>query len=136
MKNYFVGAHLDFIGFSASLLCALHCAALPFLLSLAPLAGLKFLSTPWIEYSIILISFFIASYALTHGFRRHHKNPAALLMVLAGFILIGAGHVLGHDWQEIVLTSCGATLVAIAHLINWRQIEQSKVKFPDCLNCD
>lgn len=133
MKNQFVGSHLDFVGFSASLLCALHCAALPFLLSLAPLAGLQFLNNAWIEYTIILVSFFIASYALVHGYRRHHQKPMALLIVLAGFILIGTGHLLQVEWQEIILTSCGAVVVSVAHLINWKQIKQSNVEFPDCL---
>ena len=71
MKNQFVGLHPDFMGFSASLLCAVHCAALPFLLTLAPLAGLQFLRNPWVEYALILISFGIACYALIPGYRRH-----------------------------------------------------------------
>lgn len=133
MKNQFVGFHLDFVGFSASLLCAVHCAALPFLLSLAPLAGLQFLNTPWIEYAVLLISFFIASYALVHGYRKHHHKPMALFIVITGFILICIGHLLQPEWQEILLTSCGGATIAIAHLVNWRYIKRSQVGFPDCL---
>ena len=133
MKNQFVGLHLDFVGFSASLLCAVHCAALPFLLSLAPLAGLQFLENPWIEYTIILVSFFVASYALVHGYRRHHRKALALIIVTIGFFFIGAGHLLHMEWTEVVFTSCGGTLIATAHLINWRQIRQSKVGFPNCV---
>ena len=118
-----MGLHPDFIGSSASLLCALHCAALPLLLSLAPLAGLGFLRNPWIEYSVILLSLSIASYALMHGYRRHHQ-PRALVWVAVGFVLIGTGHLSSAEWKEITLTSGGATMVAIAHLINWRQIKQ------------
>ena len=125
MKNQFVGLHLDFIGFSASLLCALHCAALPFLLSLAPLAGLQFLDNPWIEYVIILLSLFIASSALIHGYRRHHHDLLALTIAVIGFILIGAGQLLEPEWKEVLLTSTGGTMIAIAHLINWKHIKQS-----------
>lgn len=132
MKNQFIGLHLDFVGFSASLLCALHCVALPFLLSLAPLTSLQFLNNPWVEYTIILVSFFIASYALVHGYRKHHQKPIALVIVLAGFILIGTGHLLQVEWHETILTSCGAAVVAIAHFVNWTQIKQSNVEFPDC----
>ncbi|UXP30780.1 MerC domain-containing protein [Reichenbachiella agarivorans] len=132
MKNQFIGSHLDFVGFSASLLCALHCVALPFLLSLASLTGLQFLNNPWIEYTIILVSGFIASYALIHGYLRHHQKPMALVIVVAGFALIGLGHWLQVEWYEIILTSCGAAVVAIAHLVNWTQIKQSNVEFPDC----
>lgn len=125
MKNQFIGLHLDFIGFSASLLCALHCAALPFLLSLAPLVGLQFLDNPWIEYVIILLSLFIATNALTHGYRRHHQKSLALIIAIVGFILIGAGQLLEPEWKEALLTSCGGVTVAIAHLINWKHVKQS-----------
>ncbi|WKN44169.1 MerC domain-containing protein [Tunicatimonas pelagia] len=123
MKNKFVGLHSDFVGFSASLLCALHCAALPFLLTLAPLAGLQFLRNPWIEYTLILISFCIACYALIPGYRRYHRKPLALILVLLGFLLIGSGRFLE---PESVLTSSGAVLVAIAHLVNWKQVQQAR----------
>ncbi len=134
MKNQFLGFHLDFIGFGMSLLCAVHCATLPFLLSLAPLAGLQFLENPWIEYTIILLSFFIASAALVHGYRKHHQRPLALITVFFGFLLIGSGQVAPFEALEILLTTSGATTVAAAHWINWIHIRQSRVEFPDCLH--
>ncbi|MEO1050506.1 MAG: MerC domain-containing protein [Bacteroidota bacterium] len=124
MKNQFVGLHLDFIGFSASLLCAVHCAALPFLISLAPLAGLQFLDNPWIEYTIIILSFFIASNALVHGYRKHHHKLTALTIAIIGFILIGLGQVLEPEWTEMLLTSIGGLAIAIAHLVNWKFIRR------------
>ncbi|MEM8969580.1 MAG: MerC domain-containing protein, partial [Bacteroidota bacterium] len=108
-----------------------HCAALPFLLTLAPLAGLQFLRNPWVEYALILISFGIACYALIPGYRRHHRKPLALILVLFGFLLIGAARFLE---PEAVLTSSGAVLVAIAHLINWKQVGQAQAAFPDCIH--
>lgn len=125
MKNQFVGLHLDFIGFITSLLCALHCAALPILLSMAPLAGLQFLANPWIEYVIILLSFFIASNALIHGYRKHHHKLLALTIAVIGFVLIGLGQVLEPEWREALLTSSGGTIIAIAHLVNWKQVKGS-----------
>lgn len=133
MKNQFIALHLDFIGFSASLLCAIHCAALPFLLSMAPLAGLQFLDNHWIEYTIILLSFFIASNALINGYRKHHKKFLPLTIATSGFLLIGFGQFSQTEWQEILLTSCGGMTIAIAHLINWRYIKKSQVEFSDYL---
>ncbi|MBD8488242.1 MerC domain-containing protein [Echinicola sp. CAU 1574] len=78
MKNSFVGIHLDFIGFSASVACAIHCVALPFLISVLPFIGLGFLMNHWIEYSVILLSFFLAVFALSHGFWNHHRNSLAI----------------------------------------------------------
>jgi len=134
MNNQFVGLHPDFMGFSASLLCALHCAALPFLLTLAPLAGLQFLGNSWVEYSLILLSFGIACYALIPGYRRYHRKPLALILVIIGFLLIGVAHSLAPEAYEVVLTSSGAGLVAIAHLINWKQVRQAQETFSDCIH--
>lgn len=125
MKNQFVGSHLDFFGFSTSLLCAIHCAALPFLLTLAPLSGLQFLDNHWIEYGIIILSFFIASNSLIHGYRRHHKKRIALIVALIGFILIGVGQVSESEWMEAFFTSSGGVTIAIAHLINWKYVTQT-----------
>jgi len=128
-KNQFVGLHLDFLGFSASMLCAIHCAALPFLLTLAPLAGLQFLENPWIEYTFIAVSLLIASNALWHGYRKHHQKPAALAVALIGFVLIGLGRVVEWELGEILFTSFGGVAIAIAHLINWRYIQLTETNF-------
>jgi len=129
MRNQFFGLHLDFLGFSASVLCALHCAALPFLLTLAPLAGLQFLDNPWIEYTFILLSLLIASNALIHGYRRHHQKSLPLIVAFAGFVLIALGRLIELEWSEILFTSCGGITIAIAHLINWKQIQLSEASF-------
>ncbi|MEM9328704.1 MAG: MerC domain-containing protein [Bacteroidota bacterium] len=131
MKNQFVGWHLDFVGFSASLLCALHCAALPFLLTLAPLAGLQFLDNHWVEISLILLSFFIASNALMHGYRRHHHRWLPLVIAVFGFVLIGIAQALESEFTELVLMPLGGITIAIAHLINWKFINQSRLRFDD-----
>lgn len=126
MKNQFVGLNLDYLGFSASLLCAIHCAAVPFLLSMAPLAGLRFLDNPMIEYTFIALSFSIASIALVQGYRKHHHRWLALAIATIGFILIGSGQVLEPEWKEALLTAGGGTIIAIAHLVNWKLVNQSK----------
>jgi len=120
MKNQFVGFHVDFIGFSISLLCALHCAFMPILLSLIPLAGIQFLKNPWIEYSIILLSFCFASLALLSGYRKHHKRPMPLILVTLGFILISSGYFSELKWMEVLFTVTGGLAIAIGHLKNYR----------------
>ncbi|MEH0152987.1 MerC domain-containing protein [Limibacter armeniacum] len=137
MKNHqFIGSNMDFIGFSVSLLCAVHCIALPIFLSIVPLTGLQFLDHIWIEYSIILASFIIASYALIHGYYKHHQKPLAMTVVVVGFILIVTGHFLQDEWKEIMLTSSGGVVIAIAHLLNWKHIKQANTMFPECLDQD
>jgi len=126
MKNQFVGLHLDFFGFSASMLCALHCAALPFLLTLAPLAGLQFLDNHWIEYTVILLSLLIASNSLIASYRKNHKRLVAIIVALGGFLLIGFGQISESEFNEALFTSTGGAMIAIAHLINWRLIKKLK----------
>ncbi|MEL6559901.1 MAG: MerC domain-containing protein [Bacteroidota bacterium] len=126
MKNQFAGLHIDFVGFVASLLCAIHCAALPFLLTLAPLAGLQFLDNHWVEYAIILFSFVIATRALLQGYRRHHKKVIPLILAVVGFVLIGIGQVMELEWMEALFMSVGGVTIAVAHLINWRLLRRSQ----------
>ncbi len=132
MKSSFVGVHPDFIGFSTSIACAIHCAFLPFLISSLPFLGLGFLENPWIEYSIILISLFLALYALSHGYLRHHKKKRPILLVSLGFLIIAYGLIWSPERLESIITPLGALLIGIAHYINWTLIRKSKNKFPDC----
>jgi len=125
MKNQFIGFHLDFVGFSTSLLCAVHCAALPLLLSLAPLTGLQLLDHPAIESAIILLSFLIASLAMAQGYLKYHQKILPLWLVVGGFILIACGHFLHSAWGEPLLSSIGGLTIAVGHLINWKHIRQS-----------
>ncbi len=132
MKNSFAGAHLDFIGFSTSIACAIHCALLPFMISTLPFLGLGFLDNPWVEYSIILLSLFLALYALAHGYLRHHKKTLPINIVSVGFLLIGIGQTWSHAELEFILTPFGAVLIGLAHYVNWRLIRKSQIQFPDC----
>jgi hypothetical protein len=132
MKNTFVGTHLDFVGFSTSIACAIHCAFLPFLISALPFLGLGFLENPWIEYSIILLSLVLALFALSHGYLRHHRKKLPILIVSVGFSIIAFGLLWGPEELEFIITPIGATLVGVAHYVNWLYIKKSKVEFPDC----
>lgn len=124
MKEQFAGFHLDFIGFMASLICAIHCAGVPLLLTLMPLMGLSFLENPWIEYSMILLSLVIAFFALLRGYRKFHKRPTALIVACVGFVLIGLGRVIHAEISEIAFTSLGAIAISVAHFINWEHLRK------------
>ena len=126
MKNNFISANIDFVGFTASLLCAIHCSVLPLLLSMAPLAGLQFLDNHWIEFGVILVSLIIASKALIYGYNKHHHKLLPLAIVLVGFTLIGLGQLLHEEIGEVVLTTSGGVTIALAHYVNWKYIRNTK----------
>ncbi|GAB4412490.1 MAG: hypothetical protein OHK0039_18560 [Bacteroidia bacterium] len=105
---------------SASLLCALHCTALPALLTLAPFVGLAFLSAPWVEWTMIILAAGVAVPVLGSAYRSHRRS-AALWLAAAGFGSIALGHLLlHHTGWEAAGTGLGGFAIAAAHLLNWR----------------
>ncbi len=132
MKNTFVGTHPDFIGFTAFIGCAIHCAFLPFLISALPFLGLSYLDNLCIENGIILFSLFLALYALTHGYLRHHRKKLPILIGSLGFAIIAFGLLWGPEEFELITSPLGAILIGIAHYTNWCYINKSKIEYPDC----
>ncbi|WP_188459881.1 MerC family mercury resistance protein [Marivirga lumbricoides] len=127
MRNRILNFPLDIFGILASLLCAIHCLALPILLSISSLAFLDFLANPWIEYSVIIISILIAFYSLLPAYKQHRKITP-LIIVLTGFLLIAIGQSEFFIVPEFTFTSGGAICIALAHSINWRILMKSKKK--------
>jgi hypothetical protein len=125
---------LDAIGMMASILCAIHCAALPLLLSLSTLASLHFLAIPWIEYSVIIFSLFLALVSFLPAFKRHHAKYSPLVLLGLGFILIGIGQLGFYEIHEIAFTVGGASVIAIAHALNWVLVIKSKKSISKNLN--
>lgn len=123
--NKKVNTIFDTVGFSASMLCAIHCAVVPFVLSILPLLGMEFLSNPVTETSMVGGSFIIASCSLFMGYCRH-KNYKAFAFMTAGFFLIGLGVFMKNEYAEIILSASGACLVATSHLINFRLCKKCK----------
>lgn len=118
MKPLLRSSRLDQVGMTASIACAVHCAALPFLITTLPLWGLSFLAHSWVEVSMICLSLLIGTWSLARSYPKHKKMLPVLVLIL-GFTLIGCGHYLITD-LEAVLIPLGGFTIAAAHLINWR----------------
>ena len=65
---------LDHIGMTASILCAIHCAIVPILITTLPLFGLGFLANPWLEWGMIILALFIGIYAIGLSYFRSHRK--------------------------------------------------------------
>ena len=121
-----VFTHLaDRVGAIASFLCALHCAALPFVLALLPALGLGFLADHGFERGFIVCASGLALATLVYGYRRHHASrafvfllPGLALLWLGGFVFDLHG---GFGWHS-VLVACGGSCIALAHLTNLRLV--------------
>ena len=112
--------NLDAVGFSASFLCAIHCAVLPLVLTISALSGLHFLGDEKVEIGIIIFSALVAIASLIPGYFKHHRKKTAIIIAIIGFVIIGAGRVVHTEFWEAFLTTIGALGVASAHFINWR----------------
>ncbi|MGA9334418.1 MAG: MerC domain-containing protein [Rudaea sp.] len=115
----------DRIGATASFLCAIHCAALPFVLTLLPILGLGFLASHTFEQIFIVCASLLATTTLAHGFR-HHRVRGPLLLLFPGLTLLWTGGFLFHVHAGLnihaVLVATGGSCVALAHLLNMRMV--------------
>ncbi len=127
-QNFF-GLHLDFVGFTASMLCAIHCAALPLLLSAGLLGSIAWLHAPWVEGTFIAASLVVASWSLLRSYFSHHQRFIAISVVVFGFLLIIVSRFVAENWEPL-LTAGGGVLIAVAHIINWRLCKKCSIDTP------
>ena len=113
---------LDSAGAAASWLCAIHCLALPFAVSLLPIVGLSFLLDETTERVFIVVSMTLAALSLLSAYFRQHGKIRAIAFFSAGIGLIVASHLLLEE--SLILKAAflviGAILISAAHLINRR----------------
>jgi hypothetical protein len=110
--------NLDKIGISASVICAIHCAFVPVLMTMLPLVGIGFLAKSGVESIMIVLSILIAGISLGSSYKLHQKHlPLVLLMI--GVILIAIGHLFLPENLERFILPIGGLTVAAAHYFNW-----------------
>jgi hypothetical protein len=112
----------DRVGAAASFLCALHCAALPFVLALLPVLGLGFLADHRFERGFVIFACLLAVISLLNGYRRH-RRLLPLRLALPGLALLLLGVTFAENYSvglHSTLVTCGGLLVAAAHFVNLR----------------
>src|SRR5688572_29627491 len=113
---------LDTAGIAASWLCALHCLALSFTVSLLPVFGLSFLLSETTELVFIGISILIAGLSLMPAYFREHGQIRVLLLFAGGIGLITSSHLLFEEsliFKAMILIT-GGVVITMAHLLNRR----------------
>lgn len=119
MREKFFSLHLDFMGFWASALCALHCMAVPLVVTFGAVSGLAWLSHPWLEMGFIITSIVAASWSLGRSYIYYHRRWGAIVVVMAGFVLLILSRFAEHSWEPLLAVLGGAS-IAGAHVFNWR----------------
>lgn len=107
---------LDRVGMWVSFACAVHCAALPLLLTVA---GMGWLGNEYLEWGIILTSFVIASFRLTYSYLKVHRRGDSMILFFVGAcsILTAKATIFDFTHSEPVFMTIGGLLIASAH---WR----------------
>lgn len=113
---------LSSLGFSLSLLCAVHCLAMPFLIAFAPFFG-SFLSHT-AETLILLVSAILGGYVFLTNYQSHGNFWPISLLILS-LLLSFAGLVLFHDKWEVPFMASGGICMATAYFINWKSQKKS-----------
>jgi hypothetical protein len=113
----------DRVGATASLLCAVHCAALPFVLTVLPALGLSFLADHDFERAFVAFASLLAATSLIRGYRRH-RVATALWILAPGLVLLWTGVWLFDNGTSpglhATLVALGGCCVALAHIVNLR----------------
>src|ERR1700712_3320150 len=91
---------LDNVGMTASILCAVHCAVVPLLITSLPLLGLGFLANPWFEWGMITFAVFVGFYAIGISYFRAHRRILPAILLFGGFAIIIVGHLYVTNWRE------------------------------------
>ncbi|WP_066094650.1 MerC domain-containing protein [Xanthomonas massiliensis] len=125
---------LDRFGATGSLLCAVHCAALPMLLALLPSLGLAFLLDDGLEIGFVAFVSGLGLCSLGWSYR-HHRTFRALGVLVLGLALLWAGVLYpplhASRWPHALVMTLGGMLVGAAHLLNLR-LNHGHVHGPQC----
>lgn len=114
---------IDKLAVSSSTICAIHCIALPFLVSVFPAIGATVFGGE--EFHILMLWAVIPAslIGLSLGCNKHRNFSILSLGFIGVAILVFAaffGHDLFGDIGERGVTLLGAVMIAIAHIRNFK----------------
>lgn len=112
----------DRVGMVGSMLCAVHCALLPFVIAVLPALGVGAL--PWIDIdqAFTVFATLLGVTTLSWGYRRH-RAFRAWLMLIPGLALVWLGSFTSlhdHSTAHVVVMVAGGLAIAAAHFVNLR----------------
>lgn len=118
LKNSF----LDYLGISASVLCAIHCAMLPFILSISVLPSWLGLHNHVFDLVILALAIVLIHKTIYKDYKKT-GNRLSIFLAAIGLLLIIVSKII-HIPLMIIPSVIGGILVAAAHII---KIGQAKV---------
>ena len=126
MKN--IQSISDNTAISLSLLCIIHCLALPLIIVMLPALTTFNLEDEATHIWMLIAVVPISAYAMTMGCRKHN-NYSIMILGTVGLTILVTTALLGYDilgeTGESVSTTAGAAIIAVAHLLNQRLCRRS-----------
>jgi|LNFM01.2.fsa_nt_gb hypothetical protein len=121
MANGSPRASLDRYGMALSIGCAIHCAVLPIALSAMTTAGLAWVASEELEWTILICTFLIGSTRLVQSYFQH-RHTECLILFVAGLVsfVCAKSELFDFPYNEAVFMTIGGLLIAIAHFRNLR----------------
>lgn len=118
MRKIFTHYHtLNKVGLWLSVICTIHCLAMPFLMTALPILGESFL-TEKSEFYLIGSSAVLAVFLLIKDYRNHH-NPQPLFLLVLALCFNFTGLFWAKGSLEMLFNVSGALIMALAYWINW-----------------
>lgn len=124
--HQFFAKHTDYrfwdqLGIGLSLLCTIHCLALPFGLMFFPLLAQYFLTHPLIHLVLALLIIPSGAYAFIQGYK-NHSSKWVLITGLVGLGVLSLAiilfHVLKIRFPEVPVVMFGSIALLTAHIAN------------------
>ncbi len=113
------------VGLLASLICAIHCTALPLLMIIIPTTGVYLFINENFEFVLLGLSLLFNITNLCFGYKQHRSNKAVAVLALGLFIFVIGRSMHHHNYHSgiqfdlfnIFMVS-GGLLMALSSLIN------------------
>lgn len=120
-----------------SVLCAVHCLAVPIVAVMLPSLAAIGLADESFHIWLVIFVIPFSTFALTLGCTKH-RNMTVLSMGVLGMICLCLGPILGHDVLgengERLLTLLGSALIAFSHIRNFSLCRDSHASEPADIN--
>lgn len=118
----------DGLGIATSLACAIHCALLPLILTSLPLFGINIIHNLYFEWGMIIFAIGVGTYALYHGYLKHHRSYVPVTLFLIGCLFLVTKQLV-YDYDKLFLF-LAVILIVTAHYYNYRLCNRSKCASP------
>jgi hypothetical protein len=118
----------DVLGVITSVACAIHCALLPVMIGSLPLFGIDIIHNVFFEWAMIGLAFVVGSYALFHGYIKHHRSAIPVFLFVAGFIFLVLKQFFHQAENWLLLPA--VIFISSAHYYNYRLCHKTKCASP------